>query len=488
MAYKTGGPRKRPALTRIVAFLGALGLVAAAGPAKAAPVDTGQWSPVHPLPIVPIHDHVLPDGKILFWQDDNAAKVGSPSANNSVAYVVDVPTDGAPGTPAFVPNNETDLFCAGHAFLPTGDLLVIGGQELKYYQGVTTTTLFHASTNQWETLKGSEMRERRWYPTTIPLATGEILAIGGTTYENGDRNLIPEVWRTSGGWRSLTTASLSVPPYSWVFQAPNGKVLFAGPKGSSRYLDIAGTGKWSAAPARKVGDRVRGAAVMYDTGKILLVGGNGAATAETIDLLAAAPAWKAMASMRNARIYHHATVLPDGTVLVTGGTNSSGPVLAAELWNPATNTWTTLASAQIGRGYHSAGFLLPDGRVWSGGGGRKAKLVDQKNAEIFSPPYLFKGPRPTIGTAPASSGYGQTIQVGTPQAADIAKVSLIKLSSVTHSFNMGQRFNALKFTKGANALSVTTPANTNLAPPGHYLLFVVSSAGVPSAGKIIRLS
>jgi hypothetical protein len=338
MAYKTGlnnrhhgGPWKLPALTRIVAFLGALGLVAAADLAKAAPADTGVWSPVYQLPAVPIHTHVLPDGKLLFWQDDNN-KVGSPSTNNSVAYVVDVP-------PTFLPNSQTNLFCAGHAFLSDGRLLVIGGQENAYYKGVTTTTLFHtAGGHRWETLAGSEMRDRRWYPTAIPLANGEVLAIGGTKESSGDRNLIPELWKTSGGWRALTTASLSVPPYAWVFQARNGKVLFAGPKGASRYLDIAGTGKWSAAPTRKVGDRTRGAAVMYDTGKILLVGGNGTATAETIDLLAATPAWKTVAPMKNARIYHHATVLPDGTVLVTHGTNPGGSVLAAELWNPASNT------------------------------------------------------------------------------------------------------------------------------------------------------
>ena len=177
------------------------------------------------------------------------------------------------------------------------------------------------------------MQEERWYPSAITLATGEILAIGGTKLSSGDRNKIPEVWKTTGGWRALTSASLGMPPYAWVFQAPDGKVLFAGPTGSTRYLDTTGSGKWSAGPARKQADRTRGAAVMYNTGKILLVGG-GSATAEKIDLLATSPAWQTVAPMKSSRIYHHASVLPDGTVLITGGQNPSGPVRAAELWNP----------------------------------------------------------------------------------------------------------------------------------------------------------
>jgi hypothetical protein len=455
--------------------------------AHAAPADSGAWSPVYQLPVVPIHAHVLSDGNVLFWQDDDVS-LSQPSTNYSKAYVVSIPAGSAPGAPTYYPNSQTNLFCAGHAMLPDGRLLAIGGQEKDYYIGVSTATFFHtAGGYRWETLTNSPMRDRRWYPSAITLATGEILALGGTKTDSGNRNLIPEVWKTTGGWRALTTASLGVAPYAWVFQAPNGKVFMAGPTGSTRYLSTAGTGAWSSAPARKQADRTRGAAVMYAAGKILLVGGNGTASAEKIDLLSATPAWQTVTSMKFPRIYHHATVLPDGTVLVTGGQNPNGPVLAAELWNPLTGSWTTMSAAQLERRYHSVGLLLPDGRVMVGGGGRKNGLTDQRNMEIFSPPYLFKGARPIIGTAPTSVTYNQTFQVSTAEAANISKVSLIKLSLVTHSFNMGQRFNDLTFTKGTNTLSITSPTNANLAPPGHYMLFIVSSVGVPSVAKIIQI-
>jgi galactose oxidase len=453
--------------------------------AEAAPADTGVWSQVYDLPIVPIHAMLLPTGNLLFYQD-SGNKIGTPSGDATLAYVAEIPMDGGPTNITSVANNAANYFCGGHAQLPDGRFLIIGGQKAEYYHGIAAAVLFEY-TGGYKWVFAGNMQDLRWYPSAITLATGEILAIGGTKLSSGDRNKIPEVWKTTGGWRALPSASLGMPPYAWVFQAPNGKVLFAGPTGSTRYLDTTGSGKWSAAPARKQTDRTRGAAVMYNTGKILLVGG-GSATAEKIDLLATTPAWQTVAPMKFSRIYHHATVLPDGTVLVTGGQNSSGPVRPAELWNPDTGTWTTLASAQKERGYHSIGLLLPDGRVLSAGGGRKGKLIDQKNMEIFSPPYFFNGARPTIGDAPASAGYGQSFQVTTLDAPNIGKVSLIKLSSVTHSFNMGQRFNALTFSKGSGALSVTAPANANLAPPGYYMLFIVSSAGVPSVAKIIKIS
>src|SRR6185369_12051757 len=120
------------------------------------------------------------------------------------------------------------------------------------------------------------------------------------------------------------------------------------------------------------------------------------ATAEVIDLNAPAPAWRAVASMSIARRQLNATLLPDGTVLVTGGTSGAGfdntttPVYTTQLWNPATEKWTTLASATVPRTYHSSAVLLPDGRVITTGGDGHPEI------EAFSPPYLFKGARPAV--------------------------------------------------------------------------------------------
>src|SRR5262249_34870013 len=136
--------------------------------------------------------------------------------------------------------------------------------------------------------------------------------------------------------------------------------------------------------------------------------------------------------------------------------------------------------------------LLPDGRVLVGAGGRyngypSNDPYDRLNAEIYSPPYLFKGARPTITSAPGDGAYGASISVATPNAASIASVSLIKLGSMTHAINMDQRYVPLTFSQGAGGLNVTLPANANLAPPGYYMLFIVDSNGVPSTASMIRM-
>jgi hypothetical protein len=123
------------------------------------------------------------------------------------------------------------------------------------------------------------------------------------------------------------------------------------------------------------------------------------------------------------------------------------------------------------------------------GGGRffgSVDPTDQPSAEIFSPPYLFKGPRPTITSAPATLQYGQLFTVQTPDSARIAKVSLIRLGATTHAFNQNQRFLPLTFTQNTGSLSVTAPANANLAPPGDYMLFLVDTNGIPSVANMVR--
>jgi hypothetical protein len=141
--------------------------------------------------------------------------------------------------------------------------------------------------------------------------------------------------------------------------------------------------------------------------------------------------------------------------------------------------------------YHSNALLMPDARVLIVGGGRFFGVPDdpsdQLTAEYYSPPYLFKGARPTITSAPASATYGSTIPVETPDAAGIAKVSLIKLASVTHGFNHDQRILDLPFSAAGGTLNVQAPANANLAPPGHYMLFILNANGVPSVAAILRM-
>lgn len=274
-----------------------------------------------------------------------------------------------------------------------------------------------------------------------------------------------------------------------MFVAPDGRLIDVGPSTTTRWLDTSGTGRWSFAASRNHGWRDYGTAVMYAEGKILLAGGGDPplASAEVIDLNSPNPGWRTVAPMSVARRHLNSTILPDGKVLITGGTSGPGhnnadtPVFTAELWDPATETWTTVASGTAPRLYHSAALLLPDGRVVVTGGD------NVPDAEIFSPPYLFKGARPAMAAVPARIAYGQRFAVQSAEAADIRKVTLIKLSAVTHAFNMDQRLNVLPFTAGAGTLEITAPANANLAPPGLYMLFLVNAAGVPSVGSIVQL-
>jgi hypothetical protein len=164
----------------------------------------------------------------------------------------------------------------------------------------------------------------------------------------------------------------------------------------------------------------------------------------------------------------------------------------AEVWNPSTGVWRQVASNSVNRTYHSTSLLLPDGRVLHAGSGNATlengqPAPDQKSAEYYSPPYLFQGARPTIGSAPSAITYGTSFTVGTPNAAGITKVSLIALGSVTHAFDMAQRFMWLTFSKTSTGLTVKAPTSRNSAPPGYYMLFILNSSGVPSKARIIQL-
>jgi hypothetical protein len=330
------------------------------------------------------------------------------------------------------------------------------------------------------------------------LGDGSVVALSGNQMPGANAS-IPERW-SGGVWTALTGADQKLQTYPRVFVEPkNGHVFLAGDL-QARFLDPNGTGAWTLGPSRRVGDRSYGGAVMLDS-KVLYAGGGGRGcpnvperSAEIIDLADASPVWNLTGSMSVGRRHINLTVLPDATVLATGGTSTCGPsdeagaVFSAELWSPESGQWRTLASAGVVRVYHSTAVLLPDGRVLTMGSGDGGGVTNQRSYEIFSPPYLFKGGRPSYNLAGTAMRYGQPFAVSTGDAASIRKVTIIRLPSTTHAFNMSQRLNTLSFAAAGDGLTLTPPGSGRIAPPGPYMLFLVNQAGVPSVAQIVTLS
>ncbi len=437
----------------------------------------GEWSPTFEWPVVAVHLHLLPTGNVLSW-----GKLGDPQLWN-------------PGTGTFTAAySSTMLFCSGHAFLPDGRLLVTGG-HIDDHHGLPDANIFDPVSEAWTPLPS--MRRGRWYPTSTTLADGQILTLAGRD-ETSTTVEIPEVW-TGTLWRPLHNAGRELPYYPRIFVAPNGLVFYAGELQQTAFLDPAGEGRWIPAARSNYGRRDYGSAVMYGEGKVMIVGGSDPPdgsptnTAEVIDLNTDSPAWRFTDAMRYARRQFNTTLLPDGKVLASGGTSApgfsdlSGAVRAAESWDPVTERWTILASSQVNRVYHSTTVLLPDGRVLHAGSGDGPGLPRELSAEIFSPPYLFQGPRPSILEAPAQVTYGQQFFVASIDAPRVVRATLVRLGSVTHGFDQNQRFLELSFLRAAGGLTIEAPASGSLAPPGDYLLFLLTGAGVPSVAKTLRI-
>jgi hypothetical protein len=482
--------RALDAHTRSVGLFPAMrAAVAVAG----SPQDVGQWGPVVDWPVVGVHVALLPNGKVLAYDSigDNATET-YPVQDHTRATIWDPQTGSQTDVTV---NTGVNIFCSGLAHLLDGRVFIAGGNKDQQLNGIVQTNLFDPTQDTWSL--GPNMATGRWYPTVTPLRNGEMLITSG-------RVDVPEVRTLAGNLRSLSTASLGLPLYPWMDVAPDGRAFFSGPDPTLRALDTSGTGTWQAFGQRDTINRDYGGHALFDIGKMLIAGGGPSTTSSlVVDLNGASPTVTPTAPMAYGRRQHNLTVLADGTVLATGG-NSSGASLVdlnagvypAEQWNPATGQWRTLAAMQVTRQYHSTALLLPDGRVLSAGGGI-CGLCDQvgylgKNAEIFSPPYLFQAdgtlaPRPTIDAAPATTTYGAPMTIATGNPATISKVALVRLGAVTHSDNMEQRYIPLSFTAGATSLTAVAPANANIAPPGYYMLFILDANGVPSVASMVSV-
>ena len=445
------------------------------------PFQVGQWADPQTWPVVPIHVALLYDARVLTWSRLGKPNVWDPIVNT----FLEVPS----------PSWE---FCSGQTFMPNGQVIVPGG-HITDDVGLPDVNLFDPATSTWIT--APPMAAGRWYPTAITLADGSIVVVAGAKADS-TMNLIPEVRNADGTWRELNGASLEIPYYPDLFLAPDGRVFMAGSDRHSKFFDTQGDGAWTAGPTAQFGNRSYGTAVMYQPGKVMIAGGGFSPptnTVELIDLNDRSPAWRYTRSMLHSRRMLNGTALPDGKVLITGGTSGPGfndesnAEFSAELWDPATEKWTELSSMRIPRVYHSVALLLPDGRVLVGGGGEGGNGTDEPNIEMFSPPYLFNpdgslATRPRITAAPDSVARGASFQISSPDAASVSRVTLVRTGSVTHSFNTTQLFIPLSFSQGgSDSVLVNAPGDPNVAPPGHYMLFVLDAQGVPSVAHIVKL-
>ncbi|PYN76960.1 MAG: hypothetical protein DMD96_24525 [Candidatus Rokuibacteriota bacterium] len=451
------------------------------------PAQVGQWSATSTWPLVAVHAVLLANGQILMW--DGASQ-------NGAAFVWNPTTNVFTAVPP--PSN---IFCAGQCRLADGRVLVAGG-HIENFIGLRDANMFNPVTRTWLSLPS--MAYPRWYPTAVVLPDGRALVMAGDTTCEGCTADVPEIYDpVSNTWSQFPAAAISFPEYPHLYVLPDGRILATGSFEAAIAASVLNlnTLTWTLVDPTVLDGQ---SSAMYVPGKVVKSGTSAtsdppfvasAATTYVLDMTQPQPAWRQTAPMAFPRAYHNLTLLPDGAVLAVGGGKITDPfmqnqaVLPAELWSPTTETWTTMASMSVPRLYHSTALLLPDGRVVVAGGGRFGGTAsdDKLNAQIYSPPYLFKGTRPVITAAPTSIPYGSIFSVTTPDAARIALVSLLRMGSVTHHFNVDQRYVNLAFQPTGNVLNVEAPANSNLAPPGDYMVFIVDTSGVPSVAAIVKI-
>ena len=464
----------------------------------AAPDTEGAWSEQADWPMVPIHAVLTPQGKVLTWGVDGID-------SGQFKYDVWSPESGLDTDShyTFISDINVSSFCSAGLVLPeTGNVFMPGGEappDGNYNSGIVSAVNFNTETNALS--NAANMSFARWYPTSITLPEGDILISGG---QDGQyREVVtPEVYSpATDQWRSLlgiqTTDYGYFYPKLWV--VPDGRV-FGMQANQMFYMTAAGQGTLEQVgflPEVSIGNSAT--AVMYRPGKIMQVSGENSLTtngAILVDVTGSEPVVTETTPLTEVgRLWADSVVLPNGKVMIVGGSavknKDEGVSFRPEIWDPSTEQWSLMAQSQRMRLYHSTALLLKDGRILVSGGGAPGPVIN-KNAEIFTPPYLFDeaglAQRPTIASAPDKAPYGEKISVDHPATDTITRVTLVKTSAVTHAVNMEQRFIEADFVDTYTGVRVTIPDSPNIATPGHYLMFLINDKGVPSQGHIIRIS
>lgn len=455
----------------------------------------GSFSAVMAWPEIAIHAALTPDGRVMTY-GTNAAGIQGAQFNYSV-------WDPATGEHLVLPNTTTtDIFCNAQILIPgSGDLLLAGGDirgrglpdgtgGVLTNRGVNDVNRYSYQANAMS--RDSPMAYARWYASLLTLPDGRILVGGG---RDADNALVghPEIYTPGQGWRTLTgIEGYEIYPRLW--QAPIGLIaavigdgVFAvdtrGEGSAFRVASLPGPTHWGMP------------AVEYDVGKLMIVRSDGGVS--LLDISGNAAVVTEGAAVGPRREWGSLTVLADGQVLLTGGgiQNRGGAdaMRQTAIWHPASGQWTAAATASRTREYHSTALLLPDATVLVAGGGAPGP-VNQLNAEIYSPPYLYKADgslaeRPQIASAPSTltpSTSRFSFTMGS--TATVSKVTLVRAGAVTHSANFDQGFVTVPHRQDGAALSIDVDRPSTVLRPGYYLLFAFDAVGVPSVAKMVRVN
>lgn len=461
------------------------------GPSNAS--TGGLFGPAVSWPIIPLHMVLLPSGRVLSYGTDAKGAQGA-------QFIYDV-WDPARGTGVdahlVLPNTTgTDIFCSAQSLMwNSGTALLAGGDRIvggKRNYSNNKTTLFDTSTNNLSA--GPAMQYPRWYASIVPLPDGRKLVVGGRA-DPQTSVLVPELYDPAAGWTTLTgaTSQSAFQDYYYprAFVAPSGNVFLLTSNTVMMSISVSGVGSISRYSVQAPSSIYALPTVMVSPGKLLSVR---SAKVVTVDINGKLPVVATTGNLSQTRLWASATVLPDGHVVVTGGSQVMNQLIGvaynAELWDPATGVWTLGAAATKPRLYHSNALLLPDATVLTGGGGAPGP-VKNLNAEIYYPPYLFlpsgqPAPRPSLVTAPGDIAVGASFAATVGATDQISRVTFVRAGSATHSVNLEQRFLDLPFSQTGSTITASLPTNANVVSPGYWMLFVWQN-GVPSVAQIVRV-
>jgi YVTN family beta-propeller protein len=445
---------------------------------------------VRPWPLIAVHAVLMPDGRVLTYGT-------SATGQQTAIFIYDVwdPAAGLDAGHTTLPNQTgVDIFCSSQVVLPAGGQVFIAGGDNWTGSSTTNTgnpdsTLFAYGSNTLT--KSGGMNRARWYSSSTTLLNGETYIQGGAG--GTDR---PEIRGTNGVFRLLSGANTSGFDFMYPrnFIAPDGRVFGFDSGGRMYYVNTSGTGSVTTAGTFSGPTGSDATTAMYRPGKILHFGGN-SRNALVIDITGASPVVSQTQQVSTQRRLVNATILADGRVLATGGSQAwnemTGVNYNAEIWNPVTGTWQVGPPEARARLYHSTAVLLPDASVLVLGGGAPGPQVNT-NIEVYYPSYLYNAAggfaaRPVIEDAPGAVDIGETFDVEMAGTGTVSRVVMVKSGSVTHSWNMEQRFVELTFQQEGSRLRVQAPTRAVDAPPGFYLLFAFNAAGTPAVAPILKV-